>query len=141
MIRWLVVFLSLTGLAFGRDARAKNVVLFRPMPGSTLHAASIQTHGRRTDCTFTCLTLVCLKPRRRQVVHRFRCRYDSHCHGTKRLTTESLRNPLPRAGKLDGDPQDNPEYAEERGLSRGVISNSSVLSARPPQLCHVNDRT
>jgi alkaline phosphatase len=45
-------------------------------------------------------------------------------------------------GKRDGDPLKTIlEHAEERGLSTGVISNSSVLSATPAATyAHVNDR-
>jgi alkaline phosphatase len=45
-------------------------------------------------------------------------------------------------GKKDGDPLKTIlEYAEERGLSTGVITNSSVLSATPAAAyAHVNDR-
>jgi alkaline phosphatase len=43
---------------------------------------------------------------------------------------------------IDGEPLKTIlEYAEERGLSTGVVSNSSVLSATPAALyAHVNDR-
>lgn len=45
-------------------------------------------------------------------------------------------------GKKDGEPLKTIlEYAEERGLSTGVVSNSSVLSATPAACyAHVNDR-
>lgn len=45
-------------------------------------------------------------------------------------------------GSLDGEPLKTIlEYAEEHGLSTGVVTNSSVLSATPAACyAHVNDR-
>ena len=64
------------------------------------------------------------------------------CTGTKTHNGVIAQSPAAVRGTKDGEPLKSVlEYAEERGLSTGVISNSSVLSATPAACyAHVNDR-
>lgn len=144
----LLLALLSAGAYFGisRGARAKNVILFLGDAGGvpTLSAASI--HGYNEP--------------RRLFIHRMphialaetssasQWVTDSAAAMTAIVTGQKTHNGVVGQsdtsvrGKVDGAPLKTIlEYAEERGLSTGVVTNSSVLSATPAACyAHVNDR-
>jgi alkaline phosphatase len=142
MTRVALLCLLLSGCA----QRAQNVILFLGDAGGipTLHAAGV--HG--------------YKEPRRLFIHRMphialaetssasEWVTDSAAGMTAVVTGQKTHNGVIAQsaaavrGTRDGDPLKTLlEYAEERGLSTGVVSNSSVLSATPAACyAHVNDR-
>src|SRR5262245_15089645 len=147
MIRFLGVFLSFAGLAFAQDGRAKNVILFLADAGGipTLHAASIYAHGAPQSLYIHGMPHVALS----ETSAASRWVTDSAAGMTAIVTGTKTQNGViaqsaaAERGRRDGDPLKTIlEYAEERGLSTGVITNSSVLSATPAATyAHVNDRS
>jgi alkaline phosphatase len=147
MIRFLCVFLSLTGLAFAQDGRAKNVVLFLADAGGipTLHAASVYAHQEPQKLYVHAMPHIALS----ETSSASRWVTDSAAGMTAIVTGTKTHNGVIAQssaavrGEKDGDPLKTIlEYAEERGLSTGVITNSSVLSATPAATyAHVNDRS
>jgi alkaline phosphatase len=150
MIRFLCVFLSLGGLAVGqqeeKDGRAKNVVLFLADAGGipTLHAASIHAHKAPQKLYVHTMPYMGLS----ETSSASRWVTDSAAGMTAIVTGMKTHNGViaqsaaAERGIKDGDPLKTIlEHAEERGLSTGVITNSSVLSATPAATyAHVNDR-
>lgn len=146
MIRFLCVFLFFAGLAWAQDGRAKNVILFLADAGGipTLHAASIHAHKAPQKLYLQSMPHMALS----ETSSASRWVTDSAAGMTAIVTGIKTHNGViaqsaaAERGKKDGDPLKTIlEYAEERGLSTGVITNSSVLSATPAALyAHVNDR-
>jgi alkaline phosphatase len=142
----LVCVLALLAGCSGHPARARNVILFLGDAGGipTLHAAGV--HGYNEP--------------RRLFIHRMphialaetssasQWVTDSAAGMTAVVTGQKTHNGVIAQsasavrGTTDGEPLKTIlEYAEERGLSTGVVSNSSVLSATPAACyAHVNDR-
>jgi alkaline phosphatase len=146
MTRLLCVFLILAGPAFGQDGRAKNVVLFLADAGGipTLHAASIQAYQAPQKLYLHTMPYIALS----ETSSASRWVTDSAAGMTAIVTGVKTHNgviaqsPAAERGLKDGESLKTIlEYAEERGLSTGVITNSSVLSATPAATyAHVNDR-
>ena len=146
MVRCLIVFLFFGDIGFGQEARAKNVVLFLADAGGipTLHAASVQTYGAPQKLYVHTMPNIALS----ETSSASRWVTDSAAGMTAIVTGQKTHNGVlaqsaaAERGEVDGVPLKTIlEYAEERGLSTGVISNSSVLSATPAATyAHVNDR-
>jgi alkaline phosphatase len=146
MTRLLCIFFSIAGLAFAQDNRAKNVVLFLADAGGipTLHAASIHAHQAPQKLYIHSMPHIALS----ETSSASRWVTDSAAGMTAIVTGVKTHNGViaqsaaAERGVKDGEPLKTLlEYAEERGLSTGVITNSSVLSATPAATyAHVNDR-
>jgi alkaline phosphatase len=145
-IRFFAVFFSFSVLALGQDGRAKNVVLFLADAGGipTLHAASVHAHRAPQRLYIHTMPHIALS----ETSSASRWVTDSAAGMTAIVTGTKTHNGViaqtdaAERGKKDGDPLKTIlEHAEERGLSTGVITNSSVLSATPAATyAHVNDR-
>ena len=74
--------------------------------------------------------------------HRLGGRHDRDRHRPEDATTASSRSRRPRCGRSDGAPLKTIlEYAEERGLSTGVITNDALTGATPAATyAKANDR-
>jgi alkaline phosphatase len=133
-----------TGMA--ADVPAKNVILFLADAGGipTLGGASIYAHQDPQKLFIHSMPHIALS----ETSSASRWVTDSAAGMTAIVTGHKTHNgvlaqsPAAERGKRDGDLLKTIlEHAEERGLSTGVISNSSVLSATPAATyAHVNDR-
>jgi alkaline phosphatase len=132
--------------AFAADRPAKNVVLFLADAGGipTLNGASIHAHQEPQKLFIHRMPHIGLS----ETSSASRWVTDSAAGMTAIVTGHKTHNGVlaqsssAQRGKRDGDPLKTIlEHAEENGLSTGVISNSSVLSATPAATyAHVNDR-
>jgi alkaline phosphatase len=146
LVRTLLVVLVLSVSAFAQDKRAQNVVLFLADAGGipTLHAASIHAHKAPQQLYLNTLPYIALA----ETSSSSQWVTDSAAGMTAIVTGNKTHNGViaqsdaAQRGTIDGDPLKTIlEHAEERGLSTGVITNSSVLSATPAATyAHVNDR-
>lgn len=146
MKRCLGLIVLLAGTAFGADTRAKNVILFLGDAGGipTLNAASIHGYREPRQLFIQNMPHIALA----ETSSASRWVTDSAAGMTAIVTGHKTHNGVIAQsaaavrGTKDGEPLKTIlEYAEERGLSTGVISNSSVLSATPAACyAHVNDR-
>jgi alkaline phosphatase len=148
--RLVVILLVASALAGALEAAepgvAKNIVLFLGDAGGlpTLNAASIYAHKAPQKLFVHRMPHIALADTSSAV----EWVTDSAAGMTAIATGQKTRNGVLAQssaavrGKKDGEPLKTIlEYAEERGLSTGVVSNSSVLSATPATLyAHVNDR-
>ncbi len=125
---------------------AKNVILFLGDAGGipTINAASIYGYNQPRKLFLQNMPYIALSetsPAGKWVT-------DSAAGMTAIVTGKKTRNGVIAQsdtavrGKKDGEPLKTIlEYAEERGLSTGVVSNSSVASATPAACyAHANDR-
>jgi alkaline phosphatase len=146
MKKFSFLFAVVLSGALAADSRAKNVVLFLADAGGipTLHGASIYAHQEPQKLFVHAMPHVGLS----ETSSASRWVTDSAAGMTAIVTGHKTHNGVisqssaAERGKRDGDPLKTIlEHAEERGLSTGVISNSSVLSATPAATyAHVNDR-
>jgi alkaline phosphatase len=143
------VFLLACALAGGlvaAEPAAKNVILFLADAGGlpTLNAASIHAHGAPQKLFIHAMPHVALA----DTSSASDWVTDSAAGMTAIVTGQKTHNGVLAQSaaavrrKKDGEPLKTIlEYAEERGLSTGVVSNSSMLSATPAATyAHVNDR-
>ncbi len=142
----LLLLTLLTPLPVAGQTRAKNVVLFLADAGgsSTIAAASLHAHGKQNELFIHTLPNVALSDTSSasQVVS------DSAAGMTAVVTGHRTHNGVISQsdsvvrGKQDGEPLKTIlEYAEEHGLSTGVISNDSLTGATPASTyAHANDR-
>jgi alkaline phosphatase len=139
--------LSLFALsAAAAEPRAKNVILFLGDAGGipTLSAASIYAYNEPQRLFIHKMPHIALA----ETASASRWVTDSAAGMTAIVTGHKTHNgvisqsPAAVRGKKNGEALKTIlEHAEERGLSTGVISNSSVLSATPAACyAHVNDR-
>jgi alkaline phosphatase len=125
---------------------ARNVILFLGDAGGipTLNAASIHTYGNPRALYIHRMPHIALveTSAASQWVTDSAAGMTAIVTGRKTHNGVLAQSDAAVRGKQDGVPLKTIlEYAEERGLSTGVISNSSVLSATPAALyAHVNDR-
>jgi alkaline phosphatase len=127
-------------------ARAKNVILFLGDAGGirTLSAASIHGYGETRRLFIHAMPHIALA----ETSSASSWVTDSAAGMTAIVTGHKTHNGVIAQsaaavrGARDGEPLKTIlEYAEERGLSTGVVSNSSVASATPAALyAHANDR-
>jgi alkaline phosphatase len=146
MRRCLALIVLLAGSASGSDPRAKNVILFLGDAGGipTLSAASIHGYRESQGLFIHSMPHIALA----ETSSASRWVTDSAAGMTAIVTGHKTHNGVIAQsaaavrGTQDGEPLKTIlEHAEERGLSTGVISNSSVLSATPAACyAHVNDR-
>ncbi|MFB3827764.1 MAG: alkaline phosphatase [Bryobacteraceae bacterium] len=139
LLLWAVVPLSAA-------ENAKNVILFLGDAGGlpTLNAASI--HGYNEPRKLFVQNMPHLALSETSTASRWVT--DSAAGMTAIVTGQKTQNAVISQsatavrGEKDGEPLKTIlEYAEERGLSTGVVSDSSVLSATPAACyAHVNDR-
>ena len=130
----------------GEADRARNVILFLGDAGGipTLHAASI--HGHRDGHALFIQQMPHLALSDTSAVDRWVT--DSAAGMTAIVTGSKTKNGVISQsadavrGKVDGAPLKSIlEYAEERGLSTGVITNTSIADATPAAVyAHANDR-
>jgi alkaline phosphatase len=146
----LVSVLGLAGCATQAgqvgNERAKNVILFLGDAGGipTLNAASIHAYGEPRKLYIHSMPHIALA----ETSSASQWVTDSAAGMTAIVTGQKTHNGVIAQsaaavrGKHDGEPLKTIlEYAEERGLSTGVVTNSSVLSATPAATyAHVNDR-
>jgi alkaline phosphatase len=126
--------------------RARNVILFLGDAGGipTLHAASIFGYNAPRRLFLQGMPQIGLS----ETSSASQWVTDSAAGMTAIVTGHKTHNGVLAQSDsavrktVDGEPLKTIlEYAEERGLSTGVVSNSSVLSATPAALyAHVNDR-
>lgn len=127
-------------------ARARNVVLFLADAGgnATIHVASLFGHGAPNSLYLQKMPHVALS----DTTTAAELVTDSAAGMTAIVTGERTVNGVVAQsatavrGKQDGEPLKTIlEYAEERGLATGVISNDSLTGATPASTyAHVNDR-
>ncbi len=147
----LVCVLGVAGCATqagrrGQAERAKNVILFLGDAGGipTLSAASIHGYGEPRRLYIHSMPYIALA----ETSSASQWVTDSAAGMTAIVTGQKTHNGVVAQsatavrGKHDGEPLKTIlEYAEEQGLSTGVVTNSSVLSATPAATyAHVNDR-
>jgi alkaline phosphatase len=126
--------------------RARNVILFLGDAGGlpTVHGASVHATGRPRGLFLHTMPHLALS----ETSAATQWVTDSAAGMTAIVTGHKTHNGVVSQsdaavrGKQDGPPLKTIlEHAEERGLSTGVVSNSSVLSATPAACyAHVNDR-
>jgi alkaline phosphatase len=126
--------------------RARNVILFLADAGGlpTLHAAAVHAGGDPRRLFLRGMPHVALS----ETSSASQWVTDSAAGMTAIVTGHKTHNGVVSQSdsavrrSRDGEPLKTIlEYAEERGLSTGVVSNSSVLSATPAACyAHVNDR-
>ncbi len=146
IIRWVVLLAALAASMFAADRPAKNVILFLGDAAGipTLNAASIHGYNEPRRLFVQSMPNIALSdtsPATRWVT-------DSAAGMTAIVTGQKTGNGVisqsadaVRGNKDGARLKTILEYAEERGLSTGVVSNSSVLSATPAACyAHVNDR-
>ena len=126
--------------------RAKNVILFLGDAGglATLHAASVHAHGEAQKLFVQRMPNVALSETSSATdwVSDSAAGMTAIVTGQKTLNgVLSLSSETVR-GKTDGAPLKTIlEYAEERGLSTGVITNDAITGATPAACyAHVNER-
>jgi alkaline phosphatase len=126
--------------------RARNVILFLGDAGGlpTVHGASVYATGSPRGLFLHTLPHVALSETSSASEWVTDSAAGMTAIVTGRKTHDGVLSQSDAAvrGQKDGEPLKTIlEYAEERGLSTGVVSNSSVLSATPAACyAHVNDR-
>jgi alkaline phosphatase len=142
----ILIALVLLPAALSAQGRARNVILFLADAGgtSTLAAASLHGHGAPRQLFIQRMPHIGLSDTSTasQIVS------DSAAGMTAIVTGHKTHNGVIAMsastvrGKQDGELLKTIlEYAEERGLSTGVISNDSLTGATPASTyAHVNDR-
>jgi alkaline phosphatase len=130
----------------GQGARAKNVVLFLGDAGGipTLSAASLHAYGEPRRLYIHSMPHIALAETSAasQWVTDSAAAMTAIVTGRKTHNGVIAQSDAAVRGQRDGEPLKTIlEYAEEHGLSTGVVTNSSVLSATPAACyAHVNDR-
>ena len=146
MKKVLLVLLLTPALLSAQGGRARNVVLFLADAGGipTITAASLHAHGKTDALFLQRFPHVALSDTSTasQIVT------DSAAGMTAIVTGQKTHNGVIAQGadtvrgKVDGTPLKTIlEYAEERGLATGLVTNDSLTGATPASLyAHVNDR-
>ena len=142
-----IALLLLLPVGLSAQTRATNVVLFVADAGgnSTIAAASLHAHGEPNRLFLQRMPSIALSDTTTasQIVS------DSAAGMTAIVTGHKTHNGVVSQsasavrGKQDGEPLKTIiEYAEERGLSTGIITNDALTGATPGALyAHVNDRS
>jgi len=142
----LLLFVPLS-LSVQAQGRAKNVILFLADAGgnSTIAAASLHAHGEQNKLFIQRMPHVGLSDTSTasQVVTDSAAGMTAIVTGARTHNGVIAQGPAAVRGKKDGAALKTIlEYAEERGLSTGVISNDSLTGATPASTyAHVNDRS
>ncbi len=141
-----LALLLLVPVALSAQSRAKNVVLFLADAGgiSTIAAASLHAHGAQGKLYIQRMPHLALS----ETSSASQAVTDSAAGMTAIVTGHRTHNGVISQsdttvrGKQDGEPLKTIlEYAEEKGLSTGVISNDSLTGATPASTyAHSNDR-
>ncbi len=142
-IRYLLLAL-LPGLGMAAETRAKNVILFLGDAGGipTLNAAGIRAYDKPQALYLHSLKHIALS----DTSSRDRWVTDSAAGMTALVTGDKTNNGMLSLLPADGATAEKPlktivEYAEERGLSTGVVTNMPVWDATPAACyAHVNSR-
>ena len=144
----MVSLLLLAGCSgsLAQAPRARNVILFLADAGgnSTVHAASLHAHGEPNRLFLQQLPHIALS----DTTAATQLVTDSAAGMTAIVTGQRTHNGVISQStaavrrEQDGEPLKTIlEYAEERGLATGVISNDSLTGATPAATyAHVNDR-
>jgi alkaline phosphatase len=143
----LIAFaIALVPAASAAQSRAKNVILFLADAGgtSTLAAASLHGHGAPRQLFVQNMPHIGLA----DTTSAAHVVSDSAAGMTAIVTGHKTQNGVIALsastvrGKQDGEVLKTIlEYAEERGLSTGIVSNDSITGATPASTyAHVNDR-
>jgi alkaline phosphatase len=144
-ITFATLVATLTCSALGRD-RAKSIILFIGDAGglSTLHAASIHAYGEPGKLFVQRMPHMALSETSSASnwVTDSAAGMTAIVTGTKTDNGVISQGPNAVRGKQDGTSLKTIlEYAEERGLSTGVVSNSSIADATPAACyAYANDR-
>lgn len=146
MKRSLALLLVPAALAMAGERRAQNIILFLGDAGGipTLNAASIYGYGKPRSLFVQGMPHIALS----ETSPAFEWVTDSAAGMTAIVTGHKTRNGVISEsdaailGKKDGEPLKTIlEYAEERGLSTGVVSNSNMADATPAACyAHADDR-
>ena len=126
--------------------RARNVVLFLADAGgnATIHIASLFGHGAPNSLYLQKMPHVALSDTTTagELVTDSAAGMTAIVTGERTLNGVIAQSATAVRGKQDGEPLKTIlEYAEERGLATGVISNDSLTGATPASTyAHVNDR-
>jgi len=146
MIRYLSLVLILTSLSAAAERRARNIILFLGDAGGipTLNAASLYGHGAPQKLFIQHMPHIGLSDTSASSAWVT----DSAAGMTAIVTGQKTHNGVISQsakavrGQSDGEPLKTIlEYAEEQGLSTGVISNMSMADATPAACyAHSNDR-
>jgi len=146
MKRRTAFFLVFFSLGWAAERRAKNVILFLGDAGGipTLHAASIYRYQDATKLFIQHMPYIALSDTSTASSWVTDSAAGMTAIVTGQRTHDGVLSQSDAAvnGKKDGEPLKTIlEYAEERGLSTGVISNDSVAGATPAACyAHSNDR-
>jgi len=146
MKRLFVLILILSSQGLAGEPRARNVILFLGDAAGipTINAAGIYGYGQPRSLFLQNMPHIALM----ETSSASRWVTDSASGMTAIVTGKKTHNGVISQsdaavrGKKDGEPLKTIlEYAEEHGLSTGVVSNSSMASATPAACyAHVNDR-
>ena len=146
MSRVLIALLLLVPAAVSADRRAKNVILFLADAGGipTVHAASVHGYGAPRKLYLQRMPNIGLS----DTSSASRFVTDSAAGMTAIVTGQKTHNGViaqsasGERGVRDGAPLKTIlEYAEERGLSTGIITNDALSGATPAALyAKANDR-
>lgn len=146
MPRLVIVLLLLVPAVVAADRRAKNVILFLADAGGipTINAASLHGYGAPRSLFLQRMSHIGLS----DTSSASRFVTDSAAGMTAIVTGQKTHNSVvgqsasAERGVRDGEPLKTIlEYAEERGLSTGIITNDAVTGATPAALyAKANDR-
>ena len=139
MPRLLIVLLLSVPVVVGAQSRAKNVILFLADAGGipTIHAASLHGYGAARKLFIQRMPNIGLS----DTTSASSFVTDSAAGMTAIVTGQRTNNGViaqsasGQRGVRDGEPLKSIlEYAEERGLSTGIITNDAVTGATPAAL-------
>ena len=146
MKKALLVLLLMPALLSAQGGRAKNVVLFLADAGgiSTQTAASLHAHGATGKLFVQQMPHIALSDTTTasQIVTDSAAGMTAIVTGVKTHNGVISQGADTVRGKTDGTPLKTIlEYAEERGLATGVVTNDSLTGATPASTyAHSNDR-
>jgi alkaline phosphatase len=146
-MRNVLLALLLVPVALSADSRAKNVILFLADAGgtSTIAAASLHAYGAPRRLFIQRMPHIALS----ETSTASQLVTDSAAGMTAIVTGQLTHNGVVGQsasavrGKVDGEPLKTIlEYAEERGLSTGLVTDDSIAGATPASLyAKANDRS
>jgi alkaline phosphatase len=142
----VLLAILLTPALLTAQGRAKNVVLFLADAGgiSTITAASLHATGTPRGLSIQQMPHIALSDTTTasQLVTDSAAGMTAIVTGQKTHNGVIAQGPDAVRGKSDGTPLKTIlEYAEQRGLATGLVSNDSLTGATPASLyAHVNDR-
>ena len=146
MLRLVIVLLLAVPAALGAERRAKNVILFLADAGGipAVHAASLHGYGVPRWLFIQRMPHIALS----DTSSASRWVTDSAAGMTAIVTGQKTNNNMVAQSKSgergvrDGEPLKTIlEYAEERGLSTGIVTNDALSGATPAALyAKANDR-